>query len=112
MKQMKKWITLLFVVLALFCGSVTAFAQDDAASSIPSTVSSESGESGNDEDSVLALTSEEAGASQLEESSAELPETTPEKADDSSNTPYFIGAGIAVLVFLGVFVFCKIKGKN
>lgn len=111
MKQMKKWITLLLAVLVLFCGSITAFAQDDAASSIPSAVSSESEESGNNEDSVLVLTSEEAGASQLEESSAELPETTPEKAD-SSNTPYFIGAGIAVLAFLGVFVFCKIKGKN
>ena len=112
MKQMKKWITLLLVVLALFCGSITAFAQDNDATSIPSAVSSESEESGNNEDSVLVLTSEEAGASQLEESSAELPETTPEIVDGGSNTPYFIGAGIAVLAFLGVFVFCKIKGKN
>ena len=112
MKQTKKWITLLLAVLALFCGSITAFAQDNDANSIPSAVFSEPGESVKDEDSALILPSEESETSQLEESSAELSEAKPEKADDSGNTPYFIGAGIAVLAFLGVFVFCKIKGKN
>ncbi len=30
----------------------------------------------------------------------------------TGNGPYFVGAGIAVLVFIGVVVFCKFKGNQ
>lgn len=30
----------------------------------------------------------------------------------AGNGPYFLGAGIAVLVLIGVAVFCKIKGDR
>ena len=30
----------------------------------------------------------------------------------STNTPYFIGAGIAVLVFIGVAFYCKYNGNK
>lgn len=30
----------------------------------------------------------------------------------ASNGPYFLGAGIAVLVLIGVAVFCKFKGER
>lgn len=30
----------------------------------------------------------------------------------TGNGPYFVGAGIAVLVFIGVVIFCKFKGNQ
>lgn len=38
-------------------------------------------------------------------------EVQPEKKKDS-DIPLFIGAGISVLMFLGVIVFCKMKGNR
>jgi uncharacterized membrane protein len=36
----------------------------------------------------------------------------PAEPIDSGNTPYFIGAVIAVLVFLGVAFYCKTNGNK
>ena len=46
---------------------------------------------------------EETEATVAEESSA---------APESGNTPYFIGAAIAVLVFIGVAFYCKSNGNK
>ena len=40
----------------------------------------------------------------------EMPETPAPKK--SGNSPYFIGAGIAVLVFIGVAFYCKTNGNK
>lgn len=37
---------------------------------------------------------------------------TTELLKTSGNGPYFLGAGIAVLVFIGVAIFCKFKGNQ
>ena len=40
----------------------------------------------------------------------ELP--APPVTQRSSNTPYFIGAGIAILLFIGVAIYCKKHGNK
>ena len=49
------------------------------------------------------------------EAPAQPDETTAEETlaePQSGNTPYFIGAGIAVLVFIGVAFYCKTNGNK
>jgi len=38
--------------------------------------------------------------------------TPPSAPQGSSNTPYFVGAGIAILLFIGVAVYCKKHGNK
>ena len=40
------------------------------------------------------------------------PEPPPAPVTRSSNTPYFVGAGIAILVFIGVAFYCKNNGHK
>ena len=40
------------------------------------------------------------------------PESLPPPVTRSSNTPYFVGAGIAILVFIGVAFYCKNNGHK
>jgi len=47
-----------------------------------------------------------------EESPAPQQETAEAQSARGSNIPYYVGAGMAVLVFIGVTIFCKIKGRN
>lgn len=116
LKKVKSLFILMLAIIMLCCAGMTAYAQtsdsgvppvsDDALVS----VDTESGESGPEMDLL------EEGSLPDGETLPGSQEKTVEKqqteSEQSGNTPYFIGAGVAVLVFIGVAVFCKIKGKN
>lgn len=119
MKRMKSLLVLMLAVLMLCCTGMVAFAQTLEDSSVPSVSADIAPESeGQETDGVLdpLAKAQNITPDMLEES------TSPEQESDSvaaeqqperdSNIPYFIGAGIAVLVFIGVAVFCKYKGNN
>ncbi len=59
-------------------------------------------------ESELPASQEEDPAQPSESATQETPAATPE----SGNTPYFIGAAIAVLVFIGVAFYCKSNGNK
>jgi hypothetical protein len=42
----------------------------------------------------------------------DMAETTEAPEHEKSNTPYFIGAGIALVLFAGVAVYCKSNGSK
>ena len=114
MKPMKSLLVLMLAVLMLCCTGVVAFAQTSAETSVPPIVIGEE----QTEDPVLDPLAEAQNITpdMLDESAA--PEQDQDTAaaeqrpERDSNIPYFIGAGIAVLVFIGVAVFCKYKGNN
>lgn len=120
MEQIKSFLILMVVVVTLCCTGMTAYAQQMEESSILS-VSDGVSFPVEEEDSkdlpeveVLEGTNENAPGNTAS-SEALLQEPVEEAGTEqqaSDNTPYFVGAGIAVLVFVGVAVFCKIKGKN
>ena len=112
MKRVKKLFALLFVIAALCCTGVTAFAQASAeTASPPPTVYSEPAEAESGGEPVIEQLPESDLAENPEESPIQQ-EDGAEQPDSGSNVPYFAGAGIAVLVFIGVAIFCKIKGRN
>lgn len=51
------------------------------------------------------------GDAGLEEESQEEQQTQPVRKE-SNNTPYFVGAVIAVIVFIGVALYCKFNGDG
>jgi len=55
------------------------------------------------------------GAQPPGQGEAPAPEMIPEELpapQRSSNTPYFIGAGIAILLFISVAIYCKKHGNK
>ncbi|MCI9363040.1 hypothetical protein D7Y09_12435 [bacterium 1XD42-1] len=112
MKRIKNLFALLFVMVALCCTGVTAFAQTGAEPSAPPVAYSEP--VGNEADKAPIPTSpaEPVEPELPEESPAPQQETAEAQSARGSNIPYYVGAGMAVLVFIGVTIFCKIKGRN
>ena len=113
MKRMKSLFTLMLAVLMLCCTGMTAFAQTAADPYAPPVAGGES----MSEDVVLDPLAEMQNISPdmpeiTEASEQDLSAAGQQEAERDSNIPYFIGAGIAVLVFIGVAVFCKYKGNN
>lgn len=116
MKQIKSLFILMLAIVTLCCTGMTAYAwtPDAGVSSVSDhtsvSVDTESGEP------VPEMDLLEEGSLPDGETLPESQEKTVEKRQaesaQSGNTPYFIGAGVAVLIFIGVAVFCKIKGKN
>lgn len=120
MKRMKSLFALMLAIMMLCCTGVTAFAQAAAdASAPPVSIDASSGSEEQEADRVLDPLAkaqnitpdmlEESAALEQEQDKAAAGQQEPER---DSNIPYFIGAGIAVLVFIGVAVFCKYKGTN
>lgn len=101
MKQIKTLFALLFVMMALCCTGVTAFAQTNVEASLPPTAYSEPAETQTSQAPALTPLPEESPAS-LQEAASEQPA-------GGNNLLCFAGAGLAVLVFICVSIFCKIK---
>ena len=95
MKVNKRIITAFLALAVIFCMSVPAFAETNT------------GEAGTD-GSVSMITE---SATYEDETSAPEDMTPPVKGTNS-NAPFFAGAVIAVLVFAGVAVFCRVKGNR
>ena len=55
---------------------------------------------------------EQSGVGGEQESEEILTEQADPAEGSSNNTMYFVGAGAAVLLLVGVVVFCKTKGKQ
>ena len=109
MKRIKNLFALLFVMMTLCCAGVTAFAQTGAESPVPPAAYSESV---GDEADKAPIPASSAEPELPEESPAPQQETAAAQSAGGSNIPYYVGAGMAVLVFIGVTIFCKIKGRN
>lgn len=100
MKNNKRIVCAFIMLVMVFCLSMSAFAEANEtggeAAAVPST--------------VTAVTEKDAPAddeiSYIQESSA------PSAKKTNSNAPFFTGAVIAVFVFAGVAVFCKVKGNK
>lgn len=112
MKRIKNLFALLCVIMVLCCTGVTAFAQANADPSAPPAAYSEPVGDEDDQAPAPASLAESAAPELPEESPAPQQETAAERPAQGSNIPYYVGAGIAVLVFIGVTIFCKIKGRN
>lgn len=112
MKRIKNLFALLFVMLVLCCTGITAFAQVGAEPSAPPAAYSEPAENETDKAPALASLTEPAASELPEESPAPQQETAAAPSAGGSNIPYCVGARMAVLVFIGVTIFCKIKGRN
>lgn len=112
MKRIKNLFALLFVMLVLCCTGITAFAQVGAEPSAPPAAYSEPAENETDQAPDPASLAEPAASELPKESPAPQQEAVVEQPAQGSNIPYYVGAGIAVLVFIGVTIFCKIKGRN
>jgi len=122
MKRIKAVFALIFAVTLICCTGATAFAQTPAekdaldVSSVVYEVSKE--DFASERDTMAALEKAVPGASNSAEEpvqEAQDEEMLAEQQDEpqrKSNTPYFVGAGFAVLIFIGVAVVCKIKGRN
>ena len=112
MNRVKNLFALLFAFTILFCTGVTAFVQTGAEdASPPQTVYSEPAEAESGGEPIVEQLPEAAAPETSGQSSIQQGDAA-EQPDSGSNVPYFAGAGIAVLVFAGAAVFCKIKGKN
>lgn len=112
MKRIKNLFALLCVMMVLCCTGVTAFAQVNADPSAPPAAYSEPVGDEADNTPASASPTESVAPELPEESSAPQQEVAAERPAQGSNMPYYVGAGIAVLVFIGVTIFCKIKGRN
>lgn len=112
MKRIKNLFVLLFVMMALCCTGVTAFAQTGAKASAPPIAYSEPVGDEADKAPISASPAEQIEPELPEESPAPQQETAAAQSAGGSNIPYYVGAGMAVLVFIGVTIFCKIKGRN
>lgn len=112
MKRIKTLFALLFVMMALCCTRVTAFAQPNVEASIPPTIYSEPEEAQISEEPALTPLPTPDTPERSEESPAPQQEAASEQPDEGNNLPYFVGAGISVLAFIGVSIFCKIKERN
>ena len=116
MKKTKKLVVLILALVTICCIGVTAYAETASTEDIAASDSTFS----QDLDS-MPLDSELEPLPEVREvtpDTLEIPveEETPavlEGGLKQSNTlPYFVGAGIAVIVFIGVAVFCKFKGNR
>lgn len=131
MKRLKLFFTFAVVLVSLTVGGLCAFAATEAAEDATSapdisaasqaspimdiTPDTPYEPSQQDEvsvgEQVPADKDGEVGDTSLTEDNRE--DTQPQKAPSSnkgSNTPYFVGAVIAVLVFIGVALYCKFNG--
>ena len=126
MKQSKSIITLLFALVLMFSISTAVFASSDNqvydfGSITSSALSNSIAENVPDlqiPDSILNNTEQSLDISSSidsedspQESALEefKPDTVKQK---NANTPYFVGAVIAILVFAGVAVYCRQNGTQ
>ena len=117
-----KNLSIMLCTLMLVCTiSVTAFAEvpSQPISDNQTEISQEFQPSTDPIPQIVDITPEYTEESELpaeeadeqSETTQEDPAESPEKPK-SSNTPYFIGAVIAVVVFIGVALYCKFKGNG
>lgn len=123
MKNCKAICSLLAVLILLCSISVSAFAQTppdliDPPPAASSHLESEAAATMDPLPQAADITPEPSEASTPSEQStapedAEIQDNQEEAlAPRSSNTPYFIGAVIAVLVLIGVALYCKFNGNG
>ena len=117
----KKALSLLFALLLLFSigMAVSASPVPNAAGETPAISQAETAapasddleNPGADSSAVQGVSPTGPEATDGEEQAAEETQTdsAPQK---SNNTPFFIGAGIAVLLFIGVALYCKANGNK
>lgn len=99
MKKKAPFISLLFAFLLMFSVSM-------AASAAPVSVGLENSRA--DISTIQGETPSEPEASDGVQSEAE----TASAPSKNNNTPFFMGAGIAVLMFVGVALYCKKNGHK
>jgi len=85
-----RFFAILLALSLIFSISMAVYASDDSHEGAPEIIAPEGD---------YAPDTEEDGAAA----------TTPAR---SSNTPLFVGAGIAVLMFIGVAIYCKTHGNK
>ncbi len=102
MKQKRILAALVLTLVLVVSLSMAVYAQTMPATAVGDTQA--------DTQAITESTAEQGEApAQPEEPEDAEPETT---SPGGGNTPYFIGAGIAVLVFLGVAFYCKTNGNK
>lgn len=115
MKKMKSIWTLLFTLVLLCSLSTVAFAESPSEPmDLPILVESLQ-EATEPEDPTPGAVEVIPAPSDAPESAAlKEPETKAEATpvQEKSNTPYYVGAVFAVLLFAGVAVYCKCKGNR
>lgn len=119
MKRFRSLFVLIFAVMMLCCAGMTAFAQSPVDTSIPPIPGTAlSGLEDQPDEPVLDPLAD--AVDSLPDDTQEDPAGDPEpdaaagaeQPGEDSDMPYFIGAGAAVLLLIGVTVFCKYKGTN
>lgn len=121
MKTAKSILSLVLCIVLMFSIGIVAFADTPAApevnasqaqTQIEAAESTDSGESVQGElPTVIDMTpDDEDVAASPDVQQAEQQEQP--AAEKSSNTPYLVGAVLAVILFIGVAVFCKFKGNR
>lgn len=117
MRKKNIFVLMLILVLMVICALPVSAAADAAPGEV--TAQSEVMNPGN-----------ETGVSSMEDSAADMPVVIEDGSEQdtgedmaaleaeeptvtkSNNTPYFIGAGIAVLLFVGVALYCRANGNR
>lgn len=115
MKKIKQWMVLMLALVTLCCAGVTAYAEtlpEIGIISISDAISSKDAEEASSEMEPLPEVRELIPGTPKPAAGQENPTDTPQAPTRGSNTPYFVGAGIAVIVFIGVAAFCKFKGNR
>lgn len=99
MKNNKRFVCAFIMLVMVFCMSISAFAEANETggeAAVPSMVTAVAETDAPADDEI----------SYIQEPSA------PSAKGTSSNAPFFTGAVIAVIVFAGIAVFCKVKGNK
>jgi len=120
MKKLRAIFPFMLALVLMFSIGVTAFADEPAAMDIPANPVQSLEEDAAADPIPGVITEEELPAvvditpadpvdEAVAEPAAAVEQPQPAK---SSNTPYLVGAVLAVALFIGVAVFCKFKGNR
>lgn len=120
MKKIKSIFPFMLALVLMLSIGVTAFADESAPQYLPDTqvLSMEEDAAA---DPIPGISTEEELPAIIDitpadsvEDEADEPAAAEEQpqSEKSSNTPYLVGAVLAVVLFIGVAVFCKFKGNR
>lgn len=120
MKKIKSIFPFMLALVLLFSIGVTAFAdelipqdlpntqvqsmEEDAAADLIPGISTEE-----ELPTIIDITPSDSVEDETDEPAVAEEQPQPQK---NSNTPYLVGAVLAVVLFIGVAVFCKFKGNR
>ena len=105
-RNSRRFIALIMALAIVFCSSIYALAApsevaEDTAAGVSQSLSDNA-----ETDSFLQGSENASPNSDAASENSSLPESA------DNNAPFFAGAGIAILAFVGVIIFCKVKGNK